>query len=100
MRPPPEPGGGGESHSLASRVVDDPEEVNMKDALLSEPIIGVEKNVIDEDGPGALTPSPLPSPRAMTPAQKAVHDLTHLPHNNGCPMCLYAQANFWTLPLT
>ena len=63
------------------------EEVDMRQALRDEPIIGVEQVIHDENGPGALKPRPLPTPKAMTAAQKAVHDMSHLPHDPGCPIC-------------
>ena len=63
------------------------EEVDMREAMLDDPIIGVEQVIHDEHGPGALKPRPLPTPKAMTAAQKAVHDLSHLPHDPGCPIC-------------
>ena len=82
VRPPPSPQGEGDVLAPAPSevsVIDDPEEVDMKNALSSEPIVGLDKVLMDEDGPGALQPTPLPSPRRMTPAQQAIHDLTHLP---------------------
>ena len=90
VSPPPDPvdGDGGEPHSREPHVIDDPEQVDMEKALLSEPIVGVDKIILDEHGPGALPATPLPSPRSMTPAQKAIHDLTHLPYHSGCPICV------------
>ena len=90
VRPPPAPDfrDGSDLSSSELSVPDDPEEVNLKDALLSDPIVGLEKTILDEHGPGAREPSPLPSPRSMTAAQKAIHDLTHLPYDPACPICL------------
>ena len=51
----------------------------MELALLAEPIVGVERVIMDANGQGALPADPVPSPRPMTPGQKAIHDLTHLP---------------------
>ena len=63
------------------------EEVDMKLALLDEPIVGVEQVIHDAHGPGALKPRALPSPKPMTAAQKAIRDLSHLPHDPACPIC-------------
>ena len=63
------------------------EEVDMKLALLDEPIVGVEQVLHDANGPGALKPRALPSPKPMTAIQKAIHDLSHLPHDPACPIC-------------
>ena len=63
------------------------EEIDLKDALFSDPIVGVEAVAISEHGPGALTPRPLSTPPSMTPAQRAIHNLTHLPYHPGCPIC-------------
>ena len=65
------------------------DEVNPKHAMLSEPIVGMDK-VIWEDGkgPGAIAAKPLPSPKTMSDAQRRIHDLTHLPYESGCPICV------------
>ena len=65
------------------------EEVNPKHAMLSDPIVGMEK-VTWEDGrgPGAIAARPLPSPKPMSDAQRRIHDLTHLPYDPGCPICV------------
>ena len=61
-------------------VEDDEEEVNPKLVVLGEPIVGVDRVVFDEEtGPGAIPARPLQTPRSMTTAQRAIHDLTHLP---------------------
>ena len=90
VRPPaaPDPGGSGSDSAPGPAIADDPEEVDMRKALLSEPIVGVDKVLVDENGPGARQPTPLPSPRPMTHAQKVLHDLTHLPYDRGCPICV------------
>ena len=68
---------------------EDDEEVDPKLAVLGEPIVGVERIVYDEDtGPGAIPARPLPTPRSMTEAQRAIHDLTHLPYDPGCEICV------------
>ena len=58
----------------------DGDDADPKMALASEPIVGMERITYDEKtGPGALAARPLPSPKSMTPLQRSVHDLTHLP---------------------
>ena len=57
-------------------------------AMLGEPIIGVEQVVYDEStGSGALPAWPTSSPKGMSAAQRAIHDLTHLPYDPGCEVC-------------
>ena len=63
------------------------EEVNLKEALFSDPIVGVERVTLTEHGAGAIEARPLPTPPTMTAAEKAKHDLTHLPFHPGCPIC-------------
>ena len=61
---------------------------NIRDsAVLSEPIVGVDKVVLDERGQGALSPRMLPAPKEPTPAARAKHNLTHMPYEAWCP-CL------------
>jgi hypothetical protein len=63
--------------------------VNPKHAMLSEPIVGMDKVTwVDGKGPGALAAKPLPSPKPMSDAQRRIHDLTHLPYEPGCPICV------------
>ena len=62
------------------------EEVNPKHAMLSEPMDRITWE--DGRGPGALAAKPLPSPKPMSDAQRRMHDLTHLPYDPGCPMCV------------
>ena len=58
-------------------------------AMLSEPIVGMETVTWDEGkGPGALPARPLSSPKEMAIAQRRIHDLTHLPYDPGCPICV------------
>ena len=76
----------GSGHQNASTMVDEPE-VNLKDALFSDPIVGIDRVTASEHGPGALPARPLPTPPSMTPAEKAIHDITHLPFHPGCPIC-------------
>ena len=57
-------------------------------AVLGEPIVGEEVVTFDERGPGALSARPLPSPKQPTPAQVALHNLTHLPYEDWCTICV------------
>ena len=67
----------------------DDEEVDPKMALMSEPIVGIEKVVYDEaTGSGAIPARPLTSPKSMSAAQRAVHDITHMPYHPGCEICV------------
>ena len=59
-------------------------DVDMSQAMLDDPIVGVEVVLEDHNGPGARQARPLPSPKSMSPAQRAIHDLTHLPFDEGC----------------
>ena len=57
-------------------------------ALMSEPIVGIEKVVYDDaTGSGAIPARPLTSPKSMSAAQRAVHDITHMPYHPGCEIC-------------
>ena len=54
----------------------DEEEADPKMAMLGEPIIGVERVVYDDKtGPGAIPAKPLPTPKSMSSAQRAVHEV-------------------------
>ena len=67
----------------------DDEEVNPKFAMLADPIVGMENVTWDDGkGPGALKPKALPSPKPMSDAQRRLHDLTHLPYEPSCPICV------------
>ena len=44
------------------------EDVDFKLAQLEDPIVGVERNLADEHGAGAIAAKPLPTPPSMTPA--------------------------------
>ena len=78
---------GAGSGDLDRGTLDDGTSVDLKDALFSDPIVGVERVNVTEHGPGALEARPLTTPPAMTPAEKAKHDLTHLPFHPGCAIC-------------
>ena len=57
-------------------------------AVMDDPIVGMDRVTYDETtGHGALSAKPLSSPKGMTAAQRAVHDLTHLPYEPGCEIC-------------
>ena len=77
----------GESHDqLDADIVE--EEVDPKMAMLGEPIVGIERVVYDDaTGSGAIPARPLSSPKSMSAAERAVHDLTHLPYHPGCEVC-------------
>ena len=62
------------------------EEIDTKQAMTADPIVGTQLVAQDEHGPGALTPRGLSSPPPMTPAERAVHNPTHLPYHLGCPI--------------
>ena len=70
--------------------IDDEDElVDEGKALAHEPIVGVHKVVFDETtASGALAARPLPSPKGMTMKQREVHDLTHLPYDPSCEICV------------
>ena len=60
-----------------------------KMAMPSDPIVGVDRVVFDDaTGPGALPAKPLPSPKGMSALQRATHDLTHLPYDPSCEICV------------
>ena len=68
---------------------DEDELVDEGKALVHEPIVGVDKVVFDEaTGSGALAARPLPSPKGMTMKQREVNDLTHLPYDPSCEICV------------
>lgn len=70
----------------------DDDEADPKMAMVGEPIVGLERVVYDEStGPGALAARPLPSPKSMSAAAKTIHDLTHLPYDPGCEICVYTR---------
>ena len=63
-------------------------DINPEDVLLGEPIVGVEKIDYQEgQGFGAFRPKVLKSPREPTPAERARHDVTHIPYEPWCPFC-------------
>ena len=65
------------------------DDVNPKHAMMDEPIIGMENDTWEDGkGSGALSARPLPSPKTMSDAQRRIHDITHLPYDPGCPICV------------
>ena len=62
-----------------------------KVAVLGDLIVGTEAVTFDERGQGARQPRALPSPREPTPAERAIHYLTHLPFASWCPICVAAR---------
>ena len=65
------------------------EDVDPKMAMMGEPIVGMDRVVYDEStGHGALPARPLTSPKSMSAAQRAIHDLTHLPYDPACEICV------------
>ena len=73
---------------LADTEIDE-EVADPKLAMMKDPIVGIENVTRDDaNGAGALPAKPLPSRKEMTAAQRAVHDLTHLPYHPGCAICV------------
>ena len=85
-------GGGGADQAPAAGEEAGVEEVNMKHVVKDAQPIGVEGVLHDSRGPGALQAVPMPSPPTMSPAEKAKHDLTHLPPHPGCAICRSTRA--------
>ena len=79
----------GERDDQQGGVDGDCDDGDPKMAMMGEPIVGIERVIYDETtGPGALQAKPLKSPQAMSAAQRAIHDLTHLPYHPGCEICV------------
>ena len=67
----------------------DDEVVDGSLAVTGEPIIGTDKVIYDDaTGPGALDANPMPSPKGMSARQRAIHDITHLPYDPSCEICV------------
>ena len=67
----------------------DEEVVDPRHAMLKEPIVGHEVVTYEEGkGNGAILPKPLPSPKEMSDAQRRIHDITHMPYDPGCAICV------------
>ena len=73
---------------LLCGVCSDDGDVDLKHALFDDPIVGRGPTLLDKHGLGALEPRELSTPPTMTPAQRAKHNLTHLPFHPGCPICM------------
>ena len=77
----------GEGGASQQSEEEEEEEVDLSKAMLSDPIVGVEVVVNDHRGTGARRATPLPTPKRLSPAQQALHNLTHLPFDEGCVIC-------------
>ena len=67
---------------------EDDEIVDRSTAMASDPIIGMDRVTHDDStGPGAIPARVLPSPKGMTSAERAIHDVTHLPYDPSCEVC-------------
>ena len=65
------------------------EDVDPKMVLMGELIVGKEDITWEEGkGPGAIPARRLPSPKDISTAQRRIHDLTHLPYDPGCGICV------------
>ena len=70
-------------------IADDDEVVDGKLAVTNDPIVGIERVVYDDaTGSGALPARPLTAPKGMSMSQRAIHDLTHLPYDPSCEVCV------------
>ena len=67
--------------------MDAEEELNPKDVIVDDPILGKQFITLDHNGPCALEPKPITSPRELTPKQKANHWISHLPYDPACDIC-------------
>ena len=73
--------------------------VDSKHAVMDDPIVGHSGILLDENGPAARQATPLASPPTMTPLEKEIHDLTHLPFDPACPICMATRSpNLMHLP--
>ena len=91
--PPDLPGGDGEAAPAEAHGDEEQEEIDPKLAFMDDPIVGVESKSTDPQTPQA---KPLPTPPAMTQAEKDKHDLTHQPPHRGCAICAASRApNTW-----
>ena len=70
-------------------VSDEVVELDPRFVCLGDPIVGMERVTWRADtGAGALAPKPLPSPTPMTKAQREKHNITHLPYEPSCDLCV------------
>ena len=77
---------GGAEGAQDGEILDD-ETVNPKHVLLGEPIVGTKVITYDANGPGAMKPKLLPTPKGMTAAEWAEHCVTHVKFHEACPFC-------------
>ena len=70
-----------------SKIDEDGDAINADDVALGDHIVGTEKVLYDQHGPGALEVDPMKVPNDLTPAQWAKHCVTHLPYHPGCSIC-------------
>ena len=76
------------SRDLGTDKVEDGDDAfNAGDVMLGDHIVGTEKVLYDEHGPGALEVNPPKAPVDLTPAQWAKHCVSHLPYHPGCSIC-------------
>ena len=68
--------------------MDAEEELDPKSVAVEDSIIGDEHVTLGEHGPGAIEAKPMPSPKAMTPQQRAKHFISHLPYDPDCEVCV------------
>ena len=64
--------------------------VDEKQAVFGDPIVGIAEILSDENGPGARTATPLPTPKGMSHKKWLEHCLFHLPYDPACPSVLHA----------
>ena len=78
--------------AVQDEIVDETDEVVELDprfVTLGDPIVGMEKVTWQkETGAGALEPRVLPSPVPLSKVQREKHDLTHLPYEPSCDICV------------
>ena len=78
--------------AVQDEIVDETDEVFELDprfVTLGDPIVGMEKVTWQkETGAGALDPRVLPSPVPLSKVQREKHDLTHLPYEPSCDICV------------
>ena len=89
-------GGAASSQDSAAQIAEheDNDEIDFRDVLKGDEhtITGTGYTLHDGTHAGAIPPRSLRSPTAMTPAEKAIHDLTHMPPHEGCDICKSTRA--------
>ena len=66
VSPPPDSSEEGKGSAVQQPREED-EDVDISQAMLDDPIVGVEVVISDHRGPGARTAHPRPTPKMMTP---------------------------------